>query len=440
MIKRIKIEIVIRVIFLCLTIWATSITFFKYNLNITPALLLGAFVIQTYLLIYSLDRINRGLIRFFDSIKFSDDSLNINFSGQSKTYKNLANLLKEIRSAILRERLEKETNLKFLEFIINNINHCLLVFNRPNNKILFSNIKANHIFNQYSNDLDSIRSNKGIISQILESNQNIEFNSKIHINSKPILHNISAINLIISGENITLVIIEDIEERTNKTEQNAYEQLIRVLTHEIMNSLTPITSLSQTAHNIISLDELAEEDKQDVMEALETIQKRGLELQDFIKSYRNMTLLPNPNFAEFDINEIIKEINNLFKNDFNQYNIDFKYNIDGDARIIADKSLLNQVFVNLIINAIDAVKSTKIRKININIHRDKYQNCKISFEDTGYGIEPENLDEIFVPFFSTKRKGTGVGLNLCKQIVQLHNGSIEVFSEIDKGSKFIITL
>jgi signal transduction histidine kinase len=217
-----------------------------------------------------------------------------------------------------------------------------------------------------------------------------------------------------------------------ESESDAWKKLIRVLTHEIMNSLTPIISLSET------FSEPNDENREWLNRAMQTIHRRSKGLVDFVNNYKKLTHnIPQPVMTRFPAREWIDDIARLMKAD----GFIFDYSVQPQDIIIeADQGLMEQVLINLIKNACESVPPDKPVTVQVAISKNEYQRPVIQVSDNGEGILPEVLDKIFVPFFTTKTAGSGIGLSICRQIVNLHGGTISVQSEPEKGSRFTIQL
>ena len=230
----------------------------------------------------------------------------------------------------------------------------------------------------------------------------------------------------ISGRRLILVSLKNIHSVLETKEQESWLKLTRVLTHEIMNSMTPIISLSGTLLENKSSEE-------ESREAISAINRRSRGLLDFIQSYRKLTRVPEPKLEEFSVMSLFTDLQNLFAN--SSINFIFECN-PNNLTLNADRTLLEQVLVNLIHNAVDACLDKEDTTILIQAANLSNSKTIISVKDNGEGISPSALDKIFVPFYTTKNGGSGIGLSLCKQIMTLHKGEIKVFSVPNKGSIF----
>jgi len=228
-------------------------------------------------------------------------------------------------------------------------------------------------------------------------------------------------------------------------EMEAWQNLVRVLTHEIMNSVTPISSLASTIEEELKTKEidnqliLKEEDKDDVLTAINTIQRRSEGLIRFVRDFRNLTHIPTPNFETLQVIDLIEGINTLLSKELLTNKIAYSSSVTpNNITIEADKALIEQVLINLLKNAIQAFDEETNRLINVNAFKDDKGRVVVSVKDNGSGIDEEALDRIFVPFFSTKKTGSGIGLSLSRQIMRKHKGSLTVISKSDEGTEFMM--
>jgi signal transduction histidine kinase len=231
------------------------------------------------------------------------------------------------------------------------------------------------------------------------------------------------------GKDLKLISFKNIQSALEEHESDSWRKLISVLTHEMMNSITPILSLSETLS-----DETADsENRHAVMQrAMQTIHRRSKGLVDFVKNYRQLTRIPEPVPVSISVHEMLSDIYRLLKAE----GIDFLYNTQPhDIQLNADRSQIEQVLINLIKNAWEACRDMSQPKIVIETHKNEYQKPVITISDNGCGIIPGVMDKIFVPFFTTKTGGSGIGLTICRQIMNLHHGNITIESEVDKGTR-----
>jgi signal transduction histidine kinase len=240
--------------------------------------------------------------------------------------------------------------------------------------------------------------------------------------------------------------IFDIRAELEENELDSWHKLIRVMTHEIMNSIAPITSLSNTLSKIFTrenkplpVSEVTEKHIVNIIHGLEVIENTGKGLMHFVEDYRKLTKIPKPVFKSIQISHWLNAVFLLLKNRFDEENIEFKIVTKGSPEeLIGDEKLLSQVMINILNNAADALKNTKVKKIMIAVSVGPSGKTKISVSDNGIGIAPEEIEKIFIPFYTTKEYGSGIGLDLSRKIMRLHKGTITVFSEPEKLTTFTL--
>jgi len=257
-----------------------------------------------------------------------------------------------------------------------------------------------------------------------------------------------AIELQLHDKQFKLVSLQNIQTELDEKEMEAWRNLIRVLTHEIMNSVTPISSLTGTTREMLSEYKVngAEEvpilkdDMEDLIYSLKTIENRSEGLIRFLNEFRNLTHTPTPKLKSENINVLLEGICLLMSKELKGKSIKVHKSLDERIpEISIDRELIEQVIINLIKNASEAFDSEQLEKnIWISSNLDNKKRVVITVKDDGAGIEPEALTKIFIPFFTTKKNGSGIGLSLSKEIVRKHQGNISVQSALGVGTEFVL--
>lgn len=235
-----------------------------------------------------------------------------------------------------------------------------------------------------------------------------------------------------------LLACQNINEAVDETEAKAWQKLLSVMTHEIMNSVAPISSLAGTLKNRLMQTSVSENssDRDDLELGLETIQRRSEGLLKFAETYRNLNKITKPNLKNIFVRDLFENLHTLMQPTLDQKNIELEVVLkDPGLMAEVDVNLVEQVLINLVINALEAVKEKTNPRIVLSAYQEN-NKILIKVADNGMGIPDELLDKIFIPFFSTKKSGSGIGLSLCKQIMLLHKGSIQVQSVAGQGSVF----
>ncbi|MHA7102226.1 sensor histidine kinase [Roseivirga pacifica] len=397
-----------------------------------------AFILVLIALIRYIEKSHRELRYFLLSIQQGDfsnsyphkkeDELNFAFHTINDVLKNLRN--------------EKASNLIYLQTVVEHISVAIICFDESQ-KIVLANRSSKELFQKdlltSMNSLLNI--NEQISEEILQLNSGEKTLLKLQINNRLVNLSIQATEFKLQEKAFKLVSFQDIKAELEANELDSWQKLIRVLTHEIKNSVIPISTLSDVILQMIKDEEgnpdvsrLDEEGLADLIGGIETIESRSKGLANFVKTYDQLTKLPKPAFEEVMVERLVDRLLQLFKADFQQQNIQIEKHLYFSGTILIDPNLIDQVLINLLKNAIEAVSNQSEKRLNITTSKTE-TSVFITIADNGPGIPTEILDNIFVPFYTTKEKGTGIGLSLSRQIMRLHNGQITVQSNA-QGTSF----
>ena len=249
-------------------------------------------------------------------------------------------------------------------------------------------------------------------------------------------------------EAIRLVSFQNIKNELEDNELDSYHKLIRILTHEIMNSTGPILSSIKTIREFITdgekgktkdLKDIDQELLDDIVKGLEIVEERSIGLSDFVRKFRDLTLLPKPKFTNVDVKEMVVNIKKLMNAECMNRGVDLKAEITGpDTQVAIDQKLIEQVIINLINNSLQAFKNQEVKSILLKKYSKDHERTVIEIIDNGPGMDEDTLEKVFIPFFTTKEGGSGIGLSLSRQIMRLHNGKISIRS--NPGIETIATL
>jgi len=442
-----RLIVVFRVILILLNIFA--LVFYYSGRNyITAGFLVSLLIFQTVLLIYFLEQSNRRLRKFLDSIRYNDFATTFTANVGGKTYEQLNVSFNEVIKLFKQTRAEKEAQYNYLQTVIQHVNIGIIAY-RKDGKVDIVNNAIKRLFGinnlQHIQQLDVVDEN--ISHQLLNIRSGNSILIKLLKEDEVLQLAVVATEFKKHGEEYLLVSFQDIHAELETKEIESWQNLIRVLTHEIMNSITPISSLTTTVKDMlldqsednIQLHPLPKEDLEDVKLALDTIGKRSEGLLNFVSIYRNLTRIPKPNFRHFSVNELFTNVEPLFAAQLKDKNIVFSIKIIPETlSLTADPDLLEQVLINLFLNAIHAVCECPNPEIKLVARYNQNGRVIIEVADNGKGIKPDLLDKIFMPFFTSKKEGSGIGLSLSRQIMHMHKGSINVKSIPKQGSVFTL--
>lgn len=406
--------------------------------------LIGLLVIQVYELLYFLEITNRKLTRFLESIKYSDFVSSFTSDSQLGTsFKGLNLAFNDVLEAFRLTRAEKEAHLHYLHTIVEHVSTGLLAFDESGNvELLNATTKKLLGLVSLHNTDELIENNSRLYKAIFDLAPG---KSTIYSNHKSEQLSIQATELILKGRKVKLLAIQNIQPELQKKELEAWQNLTRVLRHEIMNSITPIASLTGTMKTILDEDLIQRDDHfvleaeaaEDLGEGLSTIENRSKGLIRFIDAYRDYTAIPLPSMEKFKIAELFKQINTLFKTQLSHTETVLEWSVlPEELELFADAKLIEQVLINLIKNAIEATQPGDTIFLYAALKNQK--QVTILVEDHGDGIIREAIERIFIPFYTTKKTGSGIGLALSRQIMQLHHGSLTVESEPGEFTRFTL--
>jgi signal transduction histidine kinase len=392
-------------------------------------------VIQIVLLINYLNKTNKELNQFYQSVINEDSTV----SFQKKPLRKqpvLSETLNSITSQISQLRYEKEVSYSYLKQVVNHLNTGIIAF-KPNGQVdLVNQATLSYLGLNELNNINQLKDfgdpfYQRIINPSITGNETIE----IKRNQSKLKFSLRSSMFRLGNQNIQLVSFQNIKEELELNELKSWEKLIRVITHEIMNSVSPIVSLTKTLGNIfvkkekpVNPDNIEENHIQDTIKGLNIIKRRGNGLLDFVKKIRQVHLLPTPIKEEIKVKELFEGVFRLLKFSLEENKIHYSVKVHPETlQIYADRNLVEQVIINLVKNSLEALDETREKLIEINAFEVNSRKI-IEVADNGKGIPPELAEDIFIPFYSTKNEGSGIGLSLSRQVMRFHGGNIYVRS------------
>ncbi len=398
-------------------------------------------------LLYFIDRTNRDLSNFLLAIRQNDFS-NV-YPENAKNRPGLYHAFNVITSEFMKLRNEKESNYQFLKTVVEHSGIPILAVNETGNIVLANEALKELLDIPHITKLESLNRISGLLYKAvseLESDEKALV--KVEVNKELIHLSVQAKELFLMQEKHKIVAFHNINSELDQNEIESWQKLIRVLTHEIKNSVIPISTLSEVINQMlkgeesehISLSSLNEEDEEDLKSAVNTIEKRSKGLVRFVTSYGDLAKVPKPKPENCDVKHMINQIVKLESVVAARQNIKIKTQLpDEKCYFDLDSQLIEQVLINLIKNGIEAMNEQGEGELTIAL-QPLSRGLHIEISDTGPGMDKETMENIFVPFFTTKKDGSGIGLSLSRQIIRSHGGSLKVRSTPGKGTAFEILL
>jgi two-component system, NtrC family, nitrogen regulation sensor histidine kinase NtrY len=444
--RRFTIRIVILIILISLAGMLVLWSFYNPHLAVARF----SFIILWILLIISLiayvNKTNRTLSSFLDSIKTMDEIRKS--PGKGKTFEELDTLYHEITAIIRQAETDRETERQFFRYIIDHTGVGIIALSESGDIEMINAAAKNLLKIRQPKNVSSLASLSPEIPELFTSlKPGTQKLLKLVIGNEIIRLSIKAAIFRINARKVRLVSIQNIKAELEEEELDAWQKLIRVLTHEIVNSVTPVNSLTHTIIRMLERDGIprpaAEIDEQllsNVLEGLHSIEKRNKGLIGFVQSYRSLTRIQKPVFTKISVESLFMSLARLVREDLEQAGIHLYIGINpAGLALDGDEKLLEQVLINLINNARHALGGSSNPAIELSA---KYhdEHVIIGVKDNGSGIPEEIMGSIFIPFFTTREHGTGIGLSLSRQIIRLHHGTISVTSVPGKETVFTITV
>lgn len=440
-----RLRVLIRVILLGVTMGLFMYMVSEPNMLFAELLTASIIAGQLVELFRYVSQTNEKLTRFLESVKYSDFISGFTSDNKlGKSFKDLNTAFNEVLEAFRKARSEKEEHWQYLNTVVQQVRTGILSYDTEGNVQLI-NTNARKFMNVTS--IKNIHELISINPKLYHAINSVEpGRSELYKGSNDLYLTLQATEMRIRGVAVKLVTLQNIKPELQQQELEAWQNLTRVLRHEIMNSITPISSLTSTLRDVLTHDmikkeshfELQEEAATDLQEGLSTIENRSKGLIKFIDAYREYTSLPKPKMATVRLKDLLEHVAHLMRTELKKTNIHFSVSCDSEYLTIqADEELIEQVLINLLKNAIEALAETENPTLEL---RGRYDENAIKIEviDNGAGIIKEAIDHIFVPFYTTKRTGSGIGLSLSRQIMQMHNGTITVVSEPDVKTIFTL--
>ncbi len=446
--KRFSVLLTVRLILLFLTVSSLSILFISPGFLAASLLITLIAPFQIFEIVRFVKLTNDDLTRFLDAMRYGDFGQKFDHAGMGAGFIELGEAITDILERFRQFRGQQEEELKHLKALIEHVPVPLMSI-RNDGSIMIHNNAARRLFGSAHvakvNDLsqfgDEFR--KKLMTIKLGERHLVTFRS----DDMEQTLTVASTQIMSTGKMEKIISLQDIQSELDVAQLKAWQDLVRVLTHEIMNSITPVSSLAKTAADLVEdainrAEGQAElvEDLTDVRGAVDTVARRSDSLMHFVQSYRSLTRLPPPEKEQLVIKKKFEEIVRIATVGWDRKKITINVDVSTDnLEMLADNEMLEQMLINLLKNAEQALTDVKDARVTLSAKLNKRGRIVIEVSDNGPGISKELAEKIFVPFYTTKRDGSGVGLALTRQVMIAHGGSVSLAETKGGGATFILT-
>ncbi len=441
MFRRIEFKIFIRIFLLFVSLILASYLIVSQNFNYL--FLVGPVIIYQLIELYRYHfKGQKELEQFVESIQYRDFSRHFSVKKAPIELRSLREGFNQITNTFKEISKEKETSFQYLQKILELVDTGILSFNLENGEIIWMNESLKKMLNlPYLKHIQSLTNrDKELYEEVISLKPAESKIAIVHLENRSFKILLSGTAFQTDGNKFMLIAFQNINEALDETESKAWQKLLSVMTHEIMNSVAPISSLADTLKSrlqqaIPNLNDTGGT-VHDLEIGIETIKRRSEGLLKFAETYRNLNKIIKPNVKKIFVRDLFENLYQLMEPTIEKKNIEMDIVLkDTGLAVEVDPSLIEQVLINLVVNAIEALKDKPQAMIVLSATTNN-NRVIIKVADNGSGIPKDVLENIFIPFFSTKKTGSGIGLSLCKQIMMLHKGNINVHSVPGEGTAF----
>jgi two-component system, NtrC family, nitrogen regulation sensor histidine kinase NtrY len=386
------------------------------------------------------------LTAFLQALRQSDFAITFSENKNADAY-DLHRAFNQLNDIFKKLRSERESEHHLLQAVVENSSAPLICFEEGSGEVFLINHAAKNLFQvPFLQKVESLkRIDAGLTNILLEMPDGGRVTEKLVVAGKTSILSIHAQHLLFENRSLKLISIHDVSSEMAAREAETWQKLLRVLTHEISNSAIPLSTLSSFIYDMVmeanaKERRLTDEERSDMMESLRTIDQRSKSLKEFVQNFRNINQVPEPSLEKVEMRTMVSESLALYSKELQKEGVELTVHVPVQHFVMADRNLTQQVLINLIKNSVEAMSNMKEKKqIELTSSPMGARYLQLHVRDTGQGISQEDIEQIFIPFFSTKKGGSGIGLSISRQIMQKQNGDITVQSVPGKGSVFTLS-
>jgi nitrogen fixation/metabolism regulation signal transduction histidine kinase len=443
--KQFSLLIAVRTILIMLNLLALTYLLFIPGYHAATLALVLLLIWQCFSIVKFIARTNAELVRFLEAARHADYSQRFDLSELGSGFGELGETFSDILQRFQLNRQQQEEKLRHLKAVVEHVPVPLISIKQEGQITLWNNASRRLFgsgrivriedFEQFGDDFAH-----HLISMKAGEKRLVAFQADDMTHQL----SVSATDVIVAAEQEKLISLQDIQNELDASQMQAWQDLVKVLTHEIMNSITPVASLAKTAVDLVADTKQQAGDQpelqtqlDDIASAVTTVARRSEGLTKFVGSYRKLTSLPPPNKTSLQIIEVFKQVMDIAKQDTQSTQVNFTYHVEPSTlRMDADRTMLEQILINLLKNAQQATQNLAHPVITLNAELNRRGHVVIDIADNGHGIDDETQTKIFIPFFTTKKQGSGVGLALTRQVMNAHGGTVKVTTSKAGGALF----
>jgi nitrogen fixation/metabolism regulation signal transduction histidine kinase len=432
--------LILRIVLLLVNIFLTGTAILligERDLFFLPLILFTILVLQVFEFILYINRTSREIARFISNINHQELSEKFDVRSAGPPFRKLYRSMNQVITQLGNSKLEKEAQYNYLQVMLSHIKTSIISV-KQDNKIMLLNDAARDLLGiEEGSDWANVRiKHAGLAREIDRMKGRASKLIEVPVNSETRQLSVNVSSVVILGSSYRIITLQDIRSEIEQKEIESWHKLIQILRHEIRNSVTPIASMTETIIMLVEdqigrakkPSDLTAQDIEDIHSSLQTVHERSERLFQFVEKYRSLTRIPPPKKEKITVRELVKNTRELFRLELEEKGIRLVFDkMDEETVIEADPSLIEQVLINLVRNSLEALDDKENGEINIAC-TETATDLVIRVEDNGRGIQQDDLQDVFLPFFTTKNDGMGIGLSLSRQIMNLHGGTLYVES------------
>ncbi|HEX5045815.1 MAG TPA: HAMP domain-containing sensor histidine kinase [Gammaproteobacteria bacterium] len=416
--------------------------------QVTPVAAAILAVLVLVELVRYVETVNRELAGFLSFVAHDDFTVTLPLAGKGKVFRELESAYRVLAGKYRNLNLQREANHRYLEALVEHVSIALVCLDESG-EVTLMNRQAKALFK--TPHLSSLKSFARVDAKLPAAIEELSDEGRalvaVRIEDEALQLALFATEFDLLGDRYKLISFQNIRDELEQREIDYSQKLIKVLTHEIMNSVTPIISLTKLIRDRLldagtgelSLAKLGGDEQQDLARGLASIQSRGSGLLKFVKAYGELTNLPRPHLAPVEVAALLDRVHALMSPALDAEGLVLEAPAVAPNLIVrADPQQIEQVLINLIKNAAEALAGRADGRVQLRGARDEHGKVSIHVADNGPGIDAAHVDDVFLPFYTTKRNGSGVGLSVSRQIMALHKGALTVKTSPGRGSEFTL--